>query len=314
MIHEETNASDSRSTRQERRRVLVRWSILFVAGYLLICGMFHFLQRKLIYHPQRQELPAASFDATRQRIHDVTTQTEDGITLHGWLVLAEPANDAVQSVQASQRFLVLHFPGNAANRERRLPSAELWNEAGCDMLIFDYRGYAENAGSPSENGLSLDAHAAWTFATETLRVPDSRIVVCGESLGGGVACGLVHDRCQNGNQPAGLMLRSTFTSLADAGKHHYPWLPVGWMLQDRYPSIERISEIDCPLLIVHGNSDTIVPFEHGQRLFEAAPASANGIAKQFVELHDTGHNDIMYVSRDKLFSAQAAFVRRLSQD
>ena len=181
------------------------------------------------------------------------------------------------------------------------------------MLYFDYRGYAENAGKPGEADFARDAQGAWTFATAQLGVPPDRIVIWGESLGGGVATRLTSELCAARTPPRGLILRGTFTSLVDAAAYHYPWLPVRWVMIDRYPSIERIGSVTCPLLMIHGRQDQIVPFEQGEQLFAAAPpTSSNGVPKTFVELPQAGHNDIMYVAADDVRDAVERFLVRLN--
>ncbi|MFO1021597.1 MAG: alpha/beta hydrolase [Planctomycetales bacterium] len=122
--------------------------------------------------------------------------------------------------------------------------------------------------------------------------PAARIFIYGESLGGGMAVRLAAECCQKGDVPGGLIVQSSFTSLVEAGGYHFPWLPVSWLLIDRYASIERINKVTCPILVLHGKRDSIVPFSMGRKLFEtAAEKSESGVAKEFIEL-ECDHNDV----------------------
>ena len=191
------------------------------------------------------------------------------------------------------RGLVLFFPGNAGDRRNRNLDCSDLADMGLDVFLFDYRGYGDNPGSPSEEKLAADARSVWRFATETCRVPPEQILLYGESLGGAVATRLAAERSEAGTPPAALVLCATFPSLVDVGAWHYPWLPVRLVLLDRYPSQARIASVTCPVLQVHGTDDDIVPLELARKLFAATPErSADGIANRFVEVPDVGHNDI----------------------
>lgn len=253
-------------------------------------------QRSLIYLPTRGTVEIAEAGFTEKQLRPVSRGTEDGLTLHGWLIPAD-GTDVAGSIADDGKPLILYFPGNGGHRGYRAREIRQFTGLGCHVLYFDYRGYAENAGRPTESDLALDARGAWRYATDELQVAPGRVVVWGESLGGGVATKLTAELCREGTPPRGLILRGTFTSLADAAAHHYPWLPVRWLLVDRFSSIEQIGQVTCPLLMIHGQLDTIVPIEQGRALFEAAPAkSSAGVPKRFVELPEAGHNDIMHVA------------------
>jgi hypothetical protein len=278
--------------------------------------MLGFLQRFLIYVPTR----AASIrpeDASfpQGRVHTVSVRTGDNLELNGWLVLAEgqsatTAAECDRELRSGRR-LVLFFCGNGGNRRHRVPEYDVLAVLGANVLIMDYRGYGENPGSPSEEKLAADALAVWKYATEQRNVPPEKIILFGESLGGGVAVRLAEEVCRD-TPPGGMILRSTFSSLVDAGKHHYPWLPINWVLLDRFNSVERIPAVTCPLLLLHGSRDRIVPIEMGRRLFDAAPAqSASGVAKRFVEFEEANHNDVMHVAEVELRRAVAEFFQSL---
>ena len=153
------------------------------------------------------------------------------------------------------------------------------NRMGHSVLLFDYRGYGGNPGRPTEEGLASDARAAQAWLSAQPGV--ERIVYFGESLGAAVAVGLAVER-----PPAALVLRSPFTSLADVGAVHFPWLPVRLLLLDRYPSIERITAVRAPLLVIAGDRDDIVPASLSRRLYDAAAEP-----KRFVLVPGAGHND-----------------------
>ena len=185
--------------------------------------------------------------------------------------------------------VVIYFPGNAGHRGYRAIELDQLSRLGADAYLVDYRGYGDNPGKPTEENLAADAQAVWKFVTTTRQVKPSQVVLLGESLGGGVATRLASELSAAGTPPGGLILRSTFDGLAEVASYHYPWLPVRMFLLDRFPSAERIAKVTCPVLVLHGNVDTIVPFESGKRLFDAAPAvSAGSVAKQFVVLAGCG--------------------------
>lgn len=291
-----------------------RWLLLLTVPYLGALIMLASFQRSLIYHPfAAKSLPANQAGFGTGRALDVTARTEDNLDLRGWLVLAKGhvAGTAEQfsAELAKGRPVVLYFGGNAANRNYRMLEVRVLTEAGADVLIFDYRGYGDSPGEPCEEGLACDARAVWRFATEQKRIESRRIVLYGESLGGGVAVGLASELSINKTPPAGMILRSTFSSLTDAASSHFPFIPVRWLLIDRFPSDQRIRDVTCPLLQVHGRRDTIVPIRLGQKLFAAAPdKSASGIEKLFVDLPQADHNDVMETSRSEISKAVCDFL------
>lgn len=281
------------------RRVVIRWAVFY--GIIVI--VLAFLQRKLMYHPTVEPDVTPESAGVADHAQGVIARTKDGLELHGW---------HWQASQEPERPVVLFFHGNGGNRRHRVYDCRLFADCGADTVIFDYRGYAENPGKPSEEGLTLDARAAWDFVTQTLKVPRERIVLFGGSLGGGVAVRLAADLCREGTPPAGLMLRSTFSSMVDAASWHYPWLPVRWVLIDRYPSVDLAPQITCPVLQMHGDNDRIVPIESGRMLFEAFPQeSAGGVKPIFVELPYTGHNGVLQTAWDEVAQETKQFLDRI---
>jgi len=265
--------------------------------------MIVLIQRKLIYRRLRGKVKLDPAAVPSGVVREVRVQADDGLTLHGWRAASRST-----AADGERRPLILFFPGNAGHRGCRLRDFELITQLGADVMLVDYRGYAENKGRPTEAWLAADARAVWQHAVEQLEVPPERIVLLGGSLGGGVATRLAHELCEQGTAPAGLILRATFTSLVDAGAALYPWLPMERLLVERFPSIERIAHVTCPLLVLHGARDRIVPIEQGRRLFAAAqPQSSCGVEKRFVELPDAGHNDIIHTGWDELRAAFSRF-------
>lgn len=171
--------------------------------------------------------------------------------------------------------------GNAGDRSMRAELAVALHGLGLSVLLFDYRGYGGNPGRPSEQGLAADARAAQEWLSGQSDVDPARIAYFGESLGAAVAVGLAVQR-----PPAALVLRSPFTSLAEVGAVHYPWLPLRRLLLDHYPSIERIASVHAPVLVIAGGSDDIVPATLSEWLVAAAAEP-----KRYVVVPGVGHND-----------------------
>ena len=173
---------------------------------------------------------------------------------------------------------------------------------GLQVLLVDYRGYGGNPGTPTEKGLAIDSRAVRAFLAGRPDVDASRLVYFGESLGTAVAIDLAVD-----HPPAALVLRSPFTSMADVGQHHYPFLPVRLLLRDRFAAIDQIRRIRVPLLVIAGGHDRIVPIEHSRRLYDAAAAST----KTFLVLPDADHNDDELLAGSEMIRAIVRFLQPL---
>jgi fermentation-respiration switch protein FrsA (DUF1100 family) len=257
--------------------------VLFAVGVILLWTG----QRRLMYFPLGDVgSPAA---AGLPRAIPVTFATDDGLTLHGWWV--PPAARATGHT-------VLIFNGNAGNRSFRAPLADRLARHGIASLLMDYRGYGENPGAPSEDGLARDARAAREYLAGRPDVDVTRLVYFGESLGTGVAVRLASE-----HPPFALVLRSPFTSLADVGRQHYPWLPVRWMLRDRFDSLDRIGLVKCPVLVIAGDRDRIIPVALSDRLYEAAPSP-----KRMVTIEGADHNDEALSEGPRVIASITAFL------
>lgn len=222
-------------------------------------------------------VPTRTLDVTPAdhglRYEDVTIDTADGERLHGWWVPATTPSPLGH---------VLFFHGNAGNIARRVLEAELLVAQGFDVLLFDYRGYGRSTGRPSERGTYEDARAARRALLARAGVRADRVLYMGESLGGAVALALASEI-----PPAGLILRSTFTNILEMARLRYPLFP-RFIVPDAYPSLRRIAALDCPVLIVHGDRDELVPVRHGHALYAAAREP-----KRLVVLEGIGHNDVL---------------------
>lgn len=262
--------------------------VLAVVVVLLWVG-----QRRMIYFPFGKVPPPATVGL--KFADEVSFTTEDGLTLHGWFVPA---------VSPPARFTVLAFNGNAGNRAMRAALAEELARHGVATFLFDYRGYGDNPGSPTEMGLVRDARAALAHLTSRSDTDPRRVVYFGESLGAAVAVQLATE-----TPPLALVLRSPFTSLADIGRHHYPYLPVRLMLQDRYPSIDLIPLVRSPVLVIAGDRDRIIPTEQSRRLHAAAPEP-----KELLIIDGADHNDDALFAGTRLIEGIMRFVDGISVD
>lgn len=240
-------------------------------------------QRQLVYLPGGDPVPPAG--AVLPGAVDVALETEDGLELGAWY-LPTPAAGASAVLVAN---------GNGGSRELRAPLARALAQRGLSVLLFDYRGYGGNPGSPSEPGLALDVRAARRYLLEVAGVPADRLLYFGESLGAAVVTELAAH-----HPPAGLVLRSPFADLASVGSVHYPLLPLRALLKDRYSVTQHIAEVHTPTTVIYGTADSIVPPEQSRRVAAAAAA-----LHRLVPICGADHNDAALVAGDDVARAVA---------
>jgi fermentation-respiration switch protein FrsA (DUF1100 family) len=242
---------------------------ILAAAYGGLVLLIYIFQSHLVFFPGTGRELIATPARIGLSYEDLHLETSDGISLHGWYIPAAQPHGTV---------LFLH--GNAGNISHRLDSVLMFHRLGYNMLIFDYRGYGNSRGAPTEQGTYRDAEAAWRFLTEQRQIPPCRIVLYGESLGGAVAAWLAARQ-----KPGALVIASGFTSVPDLAQQLYPFLPVRWLARIRYDTREYLRTGAAPVLIAHSPEDEIIPLEHGRALFAAANPP-----KHFLELAG-GHND-----------------------
>jgi len=268
-LPEHVGVEDAPSPRRSRLARGRRLIVIAIAAYAAVCLCVGMLQTKLIYFPSQE------YDWTPADValifEDLTLITRDGVAIAAWYIPHPEAKGTI-----------LFCHGNAGNMSHRVGDAKVLHDLGYNFLIFDYRGFGRSAGSPDEAGTYLDAQAAWDYLTKTRGEDPQRVILFGRSLGGAVAIHLASGLADGG--PAALVVESTFTSLVDVARLHYPFLPVNWLLTNRYNSISRIGRVFCPKLFIHGTDDELIPIEIGRRLFDAAPQP-----KLFMETPG-GHN------------------------
>ena len=248
--------------------------LILVSVWILLSLLLYFFQPKFVYFPY-PDLVATPADAGLA-YDDVNLVTSDRLKINGWFV-----------PHKEPRATVLFLHGNGGNISHRLEKLLIFNHLGLAVFIIDYRGYGTSEGTPSEQGTYLDATAAWDYLTKDRGIPEGRIILYGESLGGAVASWLA-DRHKAG----ALILESAFTSIGDMGKHYYPYLPVKMLARIKYPTLEHIRNVTCPVLVIHSKTDDIVPYTQGRKLFASALEP-----KSFLEISGDHNNGFMQSGR-----------------
>jgi len=214
----------------------------------------------------------------------------DGVQLHGWFIPGKGP------------FTLLWCHGNAGNISHRLDNIRLLHDlVGVHIFIFDYRAYGRSAGKVSEQGTYRDAEGALAYLRSRSDLNSTHIVYFGRSLGSAVAVNLAVKE-----NPAGLILESPFLSIREMAKIIFPFLPLGPFLRIRYDSLAKIAQVGCPLLIIHGDRDGVIPYSQGKRLYTAAPEP-----KKFYTIRGAGHNDTYIVGGEEYFATLKCFLAKL---
>jgi fermentation-respiration switch protein FrsA (DUF1100 family) len=250
-----------------RRRIFFSAMRILAAVLIGLTIFLYFFQSRYLYRPTRDMLMTPA--DIRLPYEDITFLAGDGTELSGWFVPAE-----------EPRAVVLFCHSNMGNISHYLDSVQVFRGLGLSSLIFDYRGYGNSPGRPTEPGTYLDAEAAWRYLVYVKQFQSSEIIIWGRSLGGAVAARLAANHV-----PRALIIESTFTSFPELAAGYYPYIPVRLIVRYDYNVVDSIGRVDCPVLIVHSSDDEVIPFKHGLKLFESAKEP-----KEFLEIKGN-HND-----------------------
>ena len=259
--------------------------LIFILTYFLILFSTYIFQRNLLYHPTENNY---SGDQISVDVEKIKIRTQDNIELVSWY--------HKKNLNNYKTILFLH--GNAGSLENRIHKINHFKDMNVNFLIIAWRGFSGNEGKPTEKGLYEDARSAVRWLKSN-GVKENNIIIYGESLGTGVATEIA----QNKNF-AGVILESPFTSMIDAGKDKYPYLPVRLLLKDKYESDKKIKNVKSPVLVMHGKVDNIVPFHMGKKMYE--------LANEPKYYYFSEYDDHMMEYNEKLLKALQDFISSLN--
>ncbi|MDQ1355335.1 MAG: uncharacterized protein QG657_5645 [Acidobacteriota bacterium] len=258
--------------------------ILAVGIYILQAVRILYIHPYLVYRPTRK------LEGTPRRAgleyREIFFKTKDGVLLNAWFI---PAEDP--------KAIALHCHGNSGNISERLDTIKIYHDMGISLFLYDYRGYGNSGGKPSEKGTYKDAEAAWYYLVKEMGINPGDIIITGHSLGGSVAFWLAGKVT-----PKALIIEGSFTSMTDMGKLFFPHLPIRLLVRHRYNSMDHLKKVHCPVLIIHSPGDKLVPFYMGRALYRAANPP-----KRFLEIHGS-HNNAILDSREEYTKTIMEFI------
>lgn len=257
-------------------------ALILTAGYAGLCLLLFLMQRVVLF-PRGGDIWRDP-GAMGWQFDEVWLEHNDGRS-HAWHIRTDDPQGTV-----------IFSHGNAGTIADRLESVEDFVWLGFDVLIYDYGGYGQSDGTPSEARCRADIQAAWDYVTGQ-GVPPDRVVLFGRSLGAGPTTWLA-----TRVQPRAVILESAFMSVPKMAQETLPFLPARWLVRDRFDIVGQVAQIKLPILVIHSRDDEIIPFAHGRGVFAAANEP-----KQFLEIHG-GHNDGWYVSRTSYRAGIASFL------
>lgn len=275
--------------------MLIKIIIVFALFYILAMIAIYFAQSLFIYAPDipTRELLSTPLDVDLH-YEEIILTTEDNEKIHAWFI---PNDSSRQWADKT----VLFFHGNAGNISQRLETIQIYHQLGLNFFIIDYRGFGQSTGKPSEKGIYLDAAAAWDYLVHERKIKPDEIIVAGRSLGGGVASELAKNVT-----PAMLILESTFISMPEVSKLHYPFMPTGLIMKDKYATLNKLANITCPIVVAHSKNDEVIPFTHAEKIFQRASEP-----KQFIELRGGHGNGFLLSRKDYIEGLQHALHKLL---
>lgn len=252
--------------------MLLRFVTYLILAYCIAVIALYCLQRKMMYFPSQKMVSPE--EAGVPEMQEVILMTPDKLALKSWYA---PPRES----KAGDSFTIVYFHGNAGGIADRAQKIRPYLEHGYGILLVEYRGYSGNKGVPNEHGLYNDGRAALSFLSSKGVVP-KRVVIIGESLGTGVAVQMATEL-----SIGALVLEAPFTSTVDVAEDIYWFVPVKWLMKDRFESVSKIDKVSAPVLIIHGGQDTIIPIELAEILFSKA-----NDPKEALYIAEAGHNDL----------------------
>jgi len=247
--------------------------------YATLCFAAYFVADRMIFLP-----PPATYS---HGLGTIGLTTADGVQI-----------SALHLPNPSAEYTILYSHGNAEDLGLVVPMLERIHDWGFSVFAYDYRGYGTSQGRPSERGVYADIDAAYAYLTERLAIPPERIILYGRSVGSGPAVDLAARQ-----RVGGLILESAFMS-AFRVLTRVPLLPC-----DEFRNLAKIERVSCPILVMHGLEDDIVPVAHGRRLFDAAREP-----KRALWVPGAGHNDFMLVAGERQSRAVIEFADIVRQE
>jgi uncharacterized protein len=253
--------------KRKKMTIAIYILIILVGVYILISVLLYFAQPFITYFPSKKvsSTPAQ----IGLKFEHLILVTADNVHISAWYVPA-----------ANSEYTVIYCHGNGGNLSYYLDTVAFLNQLNLNCLIFDYRGYGDSEGKPSEEGTYLDAQAAYYWLVNEKGAAPFKIILFGWSLGASVAAHLA-----TMVDCAALVLDGSFTSYVDIAQKHFFLLPVALFAKYNYNTLDSIKNVHCPVMITHSRDDEIAPFRFGRKLFEEA-----GEPKKFVETAGQ-HND-----------------------
>ena len=267
------------------RKNLLQLILIIFFLYFFVLVFLYFYQRNLLYLPNENNY---SGDKILVDIKKVKILTSDNIELLGWY----------HEKNLKDYKTLIFFHGNAGSLENRIHKLNHFKEMKINFLIIAWRGFSGNDGKPTEQGLYLDGSSAIDWLKKK-GIDEKSLILYGESLGTGVATHLAQKKSY-----AGVILETPFTSMIDAAKTFYPYIPVNLLLKDKFENYKKIKNINLPILVMHGEVDQIVPFSMGKKIYD--------IANEPKYSYFTKYDDHMMEYDENLVLALKTFLKRLN--
>lgn len=244
--------------------LLITISVLY-GGIIALMAIF---QKQLLYLPDKQIGTPEQYGISN--FNEIFIKTADGISIQSWY---SPAQNDMPTI--------LYFHGNASHMGNRAGIYSALAGKGFGVLAVSYRGYGKSDGFPSEHGLYTDGRATISFLTNNRQIPLKNIIIYGESLGTGVSVQIATEY-----KVGAIILQAPYTSIIGRAAEIYFFIPVKLVMTERFDSLSKISLVNSPLLILHGEQDETIPIRHGKAMLKAANSP-----KEAVFFPDVGHNN-----------------------